>query len=119
VRLWGSPAGGALTLALSPLAASTLAHAGGAVKAVGDDDVYAVVVPITGVQSEQLRLLQAHGLLTTPRMSHILDYDAESLRWVGDNWQVSSTPEANAQVRQVAGEAHALVVGNRLLDPGV
>jgi hypothetical protein len=89
------------------------------VKAGGDDGVYAVVVPITDVQSEQLRLLQAHGLLTTPRMSHILDYDAESLRSVADNWQVSSTPEANAEVRQVAGEAHALAIGSRLPDPGV
>ncbi len=88
-------------------------------KAGGDDDVYAVVVPITDVQSEQLRLLQAHGLLTAPRMSHILDYDTESLQWVADNWQVSSTPEANAEVRQVAGEAHALAVGSRLPDPGV
>jgi hypothetical protein len=78
-----------------------------------------VIVPIADVQSEQLRLLQAHGLLTTPRMSHILDYDAESLRWVADNWQGSSTPEANAEVRQVAGEALALVVGSRLLDPDV
>lgn len=88
-------------------------------KAAGDDGVYAVVVPITDVQSEQLRLLQAHGLLTIPRMAHILDYDAESLRWVADNWQVSSTPEANAQVRQVAGEAHARAVGSHLPDPGV
>ncbi len=52
-------------------------------------------------------------------MAHILDYDAESLRWVADNWQVSSTPQANAQVRQVAAEAHALAVGSRLPDPGV
>ena len=88
-------------------------------KAGRDDDVYAVVVPIADVQSEQLRLLQAHGLLTAPRMSHILDYDAESLRWVADNWQVSSTPEANAEVRQVAVEAQALAVGSRLPDPGV
>lgn len=87
--------------------------------AAEDAGVYAVVVPITEVQSEQLRLLQAHGLLTTPRLSHILDYDAESLRWVADNWQVSSTPEANAEVRQVAGDAHALAVGSRLTDPGV
>ena len=87
--------------------------------AAGDDGVYAVVVPITDVQSEQLRLLQAHGLLTTARMAHILDHDAESLRWVADNWQVSSTPDANAQVRQVAAEAHALAVGSRLPDPGV
>ncbi len=76
-------------------------------------------VPITDVQSEQLRLLQAHGLLTTPRMSHILDYDAESLRWVADHWQVSTTAEANAEVRQVAAEAHALMLGSRLLDPGL
>ncbi len=76
-------------------------------------------MPLTEVQSEQLRLLQAHGLLTTPRMSHILDYDAESLRWVADNWQVSTTAEANAEVRQVAGEAHALVLGSRFLDPGL
>ena len=55
---------------------------------------------LTEVQSEQPRLLQAHGLLTTPRMSHILDYDAESLRWVADNWQVSTTAEANAEVRR-------------------
>jgi hypothetical protein len=89
------------------------------VKAAGDGAVYAGVVPITDVQSEQLRLLQAHGLLTAPRMSHILDYDTESLQWVADNWQVSSTPEANAEVRQVAGEAHALAVGSRLPDPGV
>ena len=88
-------------------------------KDAGDDDIYAVVVPISDVQSEQLRLLQAHGLLTAPRMSHILDYDTESLQWVADNWQVSSTPEANAEVRQVAGEAHALAVGSRLPDPGV
>ena len=59
-----------------------------------------MVVPITDVQSEQLRLLQAHGLLTTPRMAHILDYDAESLRWVADHWQVSTTAEANAEVRR-------------------
>ena len=85
----------------------------------GDAGVYAVVVSITDVQSEQLRLLHAHGLLSTPRMSHILDYDAESLRWVADNWQASSTPQANAEVRQVAGEAHALLVASRLLDPGV
>ena len=85
----------------------------------GDAGVYAVVVSITDVQSEQLRLLHAHGLLTTARMSHILDYDAQSLRWVADNWQLSSTPEANAEVRQVAGEAHALAVGSRLPDPGV
>jgi hypothetical protein len=52
-------------------------------------------------------------------MSHILDHDAQSLRWVAENWQVSSTPEANAEVRQVASEAHALVVASRLLDPGV
>ena len=88
-------------------------------KAGGDDDVYAVVVPITDVQSEQLRLLQAHGLLTAPRMSHILDYDTESLQWVADNWQVSSTPEANAEVRHVAGEAHALAIGSHLPDQGV
>jgi len=88
-------------------------------KDAGDDDIYAVVVPISDVQSEQLRLLQAHGLLTTPRMSHILDYDAESLRWVADNWQVSSTPEANAEVRHVAGEAHALAIGSHLPDQGV
>ncbi len=106
-------------LALSPLAAWTLVHAGVAVKAQRDDGVYAQVVPLTEVQSEQLRLLQAHGLLTTPRMSHILDYDAESLRWVADNWQVSTTAEANAEVRQVAGEAHALVLGSRFLDPGL
>jgi hypothetical protein len=89
------------------------------VKAGGDDGVYAVVVPITDVQSEQLRLLQAHGLLTAPRMSHILDHDVESLRWVGDNWQASSTPEANAEVRLVAGEALALAAASRLPDPGV
>jgi hypothetical protein len=94
-------------------------HAGRDVKDVADSGVYAEVVPITEVQSEQLRLLQAHGLLTTPRMSHILDYDAESLRWVADNWQASSTPQANAEVRQMAGEAHALLVASRLLDPGV
>jgi len=52
-------------------------------------------------------------------MSHILDYDAESLRWVADNWQVSSTPEANAEVRHVAGEAHALAIGSHLPDQGV
>ena len=76
-------------------------------------------MPISDVQSEQLRLLQAHGLLTTPRMSHILDYDAESLRWVADNWQISGTPEANTEVRQVALESHALAVSSRLPDPGV
>ena len=83
------------------------------------DDVYAVVVPLTDVQCEQLRLLQAHGLLTAPRMSHILEYDAESLRWVAENWQLSSTPEANVAVRQVAGEAHALALGSSLPEPGV
>ncbi len=88
-------------------------------QAGGDDGIYAVVVPITDVQSQQLRLPQAHGLLTTARMSHILDYDAESLRWVVDTWQISSTPEANEEVRQVAGEAHALAVVSRLADPGV
>lgn len=65
-------------LALCPLAASTRVPAGAAVKDVADHGVYAGDVPITDVQSEQLRLLQAHGLLTTPRMSHILDYDAQS-----------------------------------------
>jgi len=89
------------------------------VEAGGDDGVYPVVVPLTDVQSEQLRLLQAYGLLTTARMSHILDDDAESLRWVSDNWQASSTPEANAEVRQVAAEAHALAVGSSLPDPGI
>lgn len=88
-------------------------------RARGDHGVYAVVVPITDVQSEQLRLLQAHGLLTAARMSHILDRDAESLRWVAESWQASSTPQANAEVREVAGEAHALAVGSRLPDPGV
>jgi hypothetical protein len=101
------------------LAASTRVQAPGALRAGGDDGVYAVVVPITEVQSEQLRILQAHGLLTTARMSHILDHDAQSLRWVADNWEASSSPEANAEVRQVAGEAHALAVGGRLPDPGV
>ena len=95
------------------------AFAGGVVKGVADGGVYAAVVPITEVQFEQLRLLQAHGLLSTPRMSHILDYDAESLRWVADNWQISGTPEANTEVRQVALESHALAVSSRLPDPGV
>ena len=60
---------------------------------------------ITGVQSEQLRILQAHGQLTTARMSHILDHRADALGWVADNWHGSQTPEADLQVRQLAAEA--------------
>lgn len=78
-----------------------------------------MVVPITDVQSEQLRLLQAHGLLSVPRMSHILEHDAESLRWVAENWQISSNAGANAEVRRVAGEAQALAAGRNHLDPGL
>lgn len=75
-------------------------------------------VSVTPVQSEQLRILQAHGLLTIARMSHILDHDSEALQWVADHWQLSSSPEANAQVRQVAMDAHTLVIDSGLPDSG-
>lgn len=74
---------------------------------------------ITWVQSEQIRILQAHAQLTTPRLSQILDHEADALASVADNWQSSRTPEDNAKVRQVAAEALALVRSSRLLDPGV
>ena len=64
---------------------------------------------ITRVQSEQLRILQAHGQLTTARMSHILDHRADALGWVADHWQESESPEADLQVRQVAAQALALI----------
>jgi hypothetical protein len=68
---------------------------------------------ITGVQSEQLRILQAHGQLTTARMSHILDHRADALEWVADNWHGSQTPEAGLEVRQLATEA--LITNSRAL----
>jgi hypothetical protein len=63
-------------------------------------------VPVTPVQSEQLRMAQ------------ILDHDATALQWVADNWSVSSSPQADAEVRQLATDAHAVVLDSRLLDPG-
>ena len=82
------------------------------------EGVYAVHVPVTPVQSEQLRILQAHGLLTTARMAQILDHDAADLQWVAGNWSVSSTEEDNAEVRRIAVEAHAVVRGGRLPESG-
>ena len=76
-------------------------------------------MPLTEVQSEQLRILQAHGLLTIPRMAHILEHDAAALQWAADNWHVSSSPQANAEVRQVAREARSLVINSHQLDPGL
>ena len=75
-------------------------------------------VAVTPVQSEQLRILQAHGLLTIARMAQILDHDSAALQWVADNWSVSSSPEANEEVRQLAVEAHARVLDSRLPDSG-
>jgi hypothetical protein len=74
-------------------------------------------VPVTSVQSEQIRILQAHGHLTTPRISHILDHQADALLWVADNWQASRTPQDNFEVRQVAAEALALVTSSPRPDP--
>ena len=71
---------------------------------------------ITGVQSEQLRILQAHGELTTPRVSQILDHRADALQWVADNWRGSKTSEANLDVRQIAAEALASLAGNTAPD---
>lgn len=76
-------------------------------------------MPLTEVQSQQVRILQSHGHLTTARISHILDYRADALRSVADNWQSSPTPEGNTEVRQVASEALALLISSRQLDPGV
>ena len=64
---------------------------------------------ITGVQSEQLRILQAHGQRTTARMSHILDHRAAALGWVAAHGQESETPEEDMQVRQVAVRALTLI----------
>ena len=75
-------------------------------------------MPVTSVQSEQIRILQAHGHLTTPRISHILDYQADALQWVADNWQASRTPQDDIAVRQVAAEALALATSSRLLGQG-
>ena len=72
---------------------------------------------VTHVQSEQIRILHAHGHLTTPRLSHILDHQADALQWVSDNWQSSRTPQDNNEVRQLAAEALAFVTSDRLLDP--
>ena len=74
---------------------------------------------ITEVQSEQIRILQAHGQLTPPRLSHILDHDADALRWVGDTWRSSATEQDDVEVRQVAAEALALVLRGRPSDPEV
>jgi hypothetical protein len=74
-------------------------------------------VLLTSVQSEQIRILQAHGHLTTPRIAHILDHRAAALKWVADNWQSSRTPQDNLEVQQVAAEALALVISSRRLDP--
>jgi len=74
-------------------------------------------VPVTSVQSEQIRILQAHGHLTTPRISHILDFDADAVKWVADNWQASRTPQDNIEVRQVAAEALAFMASSGLVDP--
>ena len=79
--------------------------------------VYAEPVLVTTVQSEQIRILQAHGHLTTPRISHVLEYQADALKWVADNWQSSRTPQDNFEVQQVAAEALAFVTSSRLLDP--
>ena len=70
---------------------------------------------ITGVQSEQLRILQAHGQLTTARMSHILDHRAAALEWVAYNWQGSQTPEADMEVRQVAVQALTFITNSPAL----
>jgi len=74
-------------------------------------------VLVTSVQSEQIRILQAHGHLTTPRISHILDHQADALQWAAGNWQASRTPHDNIEVRQVAAAALAFVTSSRLLDP--
>ena len=74
-------------------------------------------MPLTGVQAEQLRILQAHGHLTIPRISHILAYNAEALGWVARNWQSSSTPQDNIEVRHVASEALASLNISNQLDP--
>ena len=71
------------------------------------------------MQSDQIRILRAHGQLTTPRMLHILDHDPGALRWVPDTWLSSETEEDNIVVRQVAAEALALVVRSRISDPGL
>jgi hypothetical protein len=88
------------------------------VGAIKREDVYAVHVPVTPVQSEQLRILQAHGLLTAARMSQILDHDAAQLQWVAGSWSASSTEEANGEVRQIAVEAHTLVRRGHLPESG-
>ncbi len=62
---------------------------------------------------------KAHELLTTARMSHILDYAPSPYGGQPTTGRCRETPQANAEIRQVAGEAHAQVVGSRLLDPGV
>ncbi len=79
--------------------------------------LYAVPVLVTSVQSEQVRLLQAYGHLTTLRISHILDYRADALKWVTENWQSSRTSQDNDEVRQVAAQALASGSSSRLLDP--
>ena len=71
---------------------------------------------VSGVQSEQIRILQAYGRLTTPRILQILEYRADALGWARDNWQGSTGPEGNLEVQQTAAEAHDLVVSHQLLD---
>ena len=70
---------------------------------------------ITGVQSEQLRILQAHGQLTTARMSHILGHRADALEWVADNWQGAQTPQDDLEVRQVAFQALTFITNSAAL----
>ena len=70
---------------------------------------------ITGVQAEQLRILQAHGQLTTARMSHILDHRADALEWVAENWQGALTAKAELEVRQVAFQALTFITNGAAL----
>ena len=71
---------------------------------------------LSAVQSEQIRILQAHGMLTTPRISQILGHRADVLRWVAEHWDGSATGADDREVQQVAAEALALVDGTRPLD---
>jgi hypothetical protein len=74
-------------------------------------------VLVTSVQSEQIRILQAHGHLTTSRIARILEYQADALKWVADYWQSSRTPQDNLKVQQMAAEALAFVTSSHLVDP--
>ena len=84
-----------------------------------DRRVYARWMLITEVQSEQIRILHAHGQLTTPRLLQILDQDTDALLWMRDSWESSRTEEDNIEVRRVAAEAIAFLVSSRRSDPEV